>query len=200
MTRTIDDAFSVSDRPERQVPAATVRFDAATCLLEQAKGVLIFRYSIDAIAAAALIDLWGTESGAGVEAVAHALVRDICQGDCGSEHDAWLVRWLEDRLRHECPPIDVVESSTVEQPTAVAALVDHSDSSLDAVVDAAREAVRRGVPLEIGVDPEAANSGSAMARTHLGQRVELAVELARAVAPELHVSRPAESEDDRTRP
>ena len=187
MTGTIDDAFSVSGRQDRPVPASTVHFDAAACLLEQANGVLIFRYSIDAMAAAALIERWGAESGAGVEAVAHALVHDICQGDCGSEHDAWLVRWLEDRLRHE-PPADVVPHDSVGQPTRVAVLVDHTDASLDAVVEAAREAVRRDVALEIGVAPQAAATGSRLARTHLRERVELAVQLARAVATEVEVS------------
>lgn len=107
MTGTIDDAFSVSAQPDQPVPVHP-HVDAATCLMEQAKGVLIFRYSINAVAAAALIDRWAVESGAGAMAVAHALVHDICQGDCGSGHDAWLVRWLEDRLRHDPPAVDVV--------------------------------------------------------------------------------------------
>ena len=90
------------DGPLGSAPAPRQLTDTAA-LIEQAAGVLIFRFGIDAVTAKALMQLWAAEAGAQVEAVAHGLVHDICQGDRSGPTDPHLVRWLEDRLRHELP-------------------------------------------------------------------------------------------------
>ena len=106
MTGTIDDTFSVSDsaddgsgRGRRPLTPATT-----AAVVEQAKGVLIFRYGVDADAAYSLLELWAAEAGFPVEDVACAVVHDICQGRHDDATEARLVRWLEERLRHE-PPV-----------------------------------------------------------------------------------------------
>lgn len=104
MTGMIDDTLRAPDGDgplgSAQVPLPLT--DAAA-LIEQAAGVLIFRFGVDAATAKALMQLWAAEAGAQVDAVAHALVHDICQGDRSGPSDPHLVRWLEDRLRHELP-------------------------------------------------------------------------------------------------
>lgn len=104
MTGMIDDAFHLSEGAD---PAAAedlhAHVVAANALLEQAKGVLIFRYSIDAPTALALIQRWSLEAGEDIDTVAHALVHDICQGDLDRPAERSFVRWLEERLRHEFP-------------------------------------------------------------------------------------------------
>ncbi|GAB2737218.1 ANTAR domain-containing protein [Nocardioides pakistanensis] len=91
MTGTIDEPV----RPGHRTDIAA--------LLDQAKGVLIFRYSIDADAASSLLALWAAEYGVSPEAVARTVVHEICQGRRGQASDRGLARWLEDRLRHEMP-------------------------------------------------------------------------------------------------
>ena len=73
---------------------------SAATLMEQAKGVLIFRYGVDADTAAAQMNRWAAEAGEPVEAIAHAIVHDICQVDRVDAKAPWLVRWLEGQLRH----------------------------------------------------------------------------------------------------
>lgn len=194
MTGTIEDGFQLSDdadpwRSEALPSEEDFReITEAAALLEQAKGVLIFRYSIGACTAFRLMERWATEAGVGIETVAHTLVHEICQGDRTQPSDPRFVRWLEDRLRCEFPG----EQYTVPKelpPVRVA--VDQNDCSLDGVVEAAREASRRCVPLEITVDPMSLRG---VLRPQIVQRLNLAVELARAVAPGIEVRLP---EDDR---
>jgi len=197
MTGTIEDGYHVSDDadplrsdPLGSGPLGSMRseelreIDEAAALLEQAKGVLIFRYSIGACTAYRLMERWAADASVDPETVAHALVHEICQGDRSEPSDPKFVRWLEDRLRHEFPgePYEV----PAELPPVTVA-VDQSDSSLDAVVEAAREASRRCVPLEVTAAPE---SLQGVQQDQVQQRVDLAVELARAVAPGLEVRRP----------
>lgn len=75
----------------------------AGALIEQAKGVLIFRYGIAADAAYSLLELWSAQTDASLDQVAHAVVHEICQGDRTTPSDPGLVRWLEGRLRREFP-------------------------------------------------------------------------------------------------
>lgn len=104
MTGTIDDAMPLPEgSPQTGSDQEFDEITEAAALLEQAKGVLIFRYAIDACTAFGLIERWAEESGAGIETVAHALVHDICQGDRSELKDPSIVRWLEERLRHEFP-------------------------------------------------------------------------------------------------
>jgi hypothetical protein len=77
----------------------------AATLMEQAKGVLIFRYGVDADTAAAQMNHWAGETGEPVEAIAHALVHDICQVSQVDAKAPWVVRWLERQLRHATPSI-----------------------------------------------------------------------------------------------
>lgn len=102
MTGTIDDALRAPepDGPPEAVPSLS----DGSAVIEQAAGVLIFRFGIDATTARELMRLWGAEVGASVDALAHAMIHDICQGDRSRPSDPHVVRWLEDRLRHELPP------------------------------------------------------------------------------------------------
>lgn len=195
MTGTIEDGFHLSDdadprdgftlQPDGELRQVT----EAAALVEQAKGVLIFRYSIGAGSAFRLIERWAKEATVSVETVARAMVHEICQGDRSRPANPRFVRWLEDRLRQEFPgePYDIPK---VLPPVKVA--VDQSDSSLDAVVEAAREASRRCVPLEVTADPA---SLQGVQRDQILQRVKLAGELARAVAPGLEVVLPEQTGD-----
>jgi hypothetical protein len=112
MTGMIDDALRAPDGdgplgsapvPQQAAPPLTeaAALTETAALIEQAAGVLIFRFGVDAATAKALMQLWAAEAGAQVDAVAHGLVHDICQGDRSGPTDPHLVRWLEDRLRHE---------------------------------------------------------------------------------------------------
>jgi hypothetical protein len=189
MTGTIEDGFHLSEDAAALGPDVELReITAVTALVEQAKGVLIFRYSIGARTAFRLIQRWAEEAGVCIETVARSLVHVICQGDHTEASDPRFVRWLEDRLRSGFPgePRAVPKA---QPPVKVA--VDQNDCSLDAVVEAAREASRRRVPLEITADPLSLRG---IMRPQIVQRMNLAVELARAVAPGLEVRLP---EDDR---
>lgn len=110
MTGTIDDTFAVSGGPgdfSPRQPLAQFTSTSSTsilCLVEQAKGVLIFRYAIDADAAYSLIELWSAEAGVSVETISRAVIHEICQGTRSDSTDPQLVRWLEERLRHEVIP------------------------------------------------------------------------------------------------
>jgi hypothetical protein len=104
MTGTIDEAFHLSEGVDTAAADdVEAHVAAASALLEQAKGVLIFRYSIDAATALGLIQRWSRDAGEDIGTVAHALVHDICQGDLAQPADRSFVRWLEERLRHEFP-------------------------------------------------------------------------------------------------
>lgn len=190
MTHTVDDTaargYAGGPSGDRPVPHAVV---------EQATGALIFRYSISSEAAASLMELWAAEAGVPPTAVARAVVLDICQGLPETGSDPRLVRWLEDRLRQEVTPgsrrtVQPPEAVPVPEPVVVA--VDHSDVSLDAVVEATRRAARLGVPLRITADPASVQDGGDAGLAHLTQRVDLAVELARALEPDVEVLRPEE--------
>lgn len=78
----------------------------------------------------------------------------------------------------------------VRQPDPVVVEVDGSQSSLDAVAAAARRAARLGVPLEIRIDNHAELVHD-LGRAQLIQRLDLAVEVARAAEPDLVVRLPA---------
>lgn len=162
-----------------------VHSDDDTALVEQAKGVLIFRYGIDADAAHALMELWAAETGSTISAVAHAVVHEICQGERRGPTEPPLVRWLEERLRQEFPGVDL---STNDTPTHVTVAVGHSEGSLDAVSEAARRADRLGVPLELTAHLSSTGGESPEhERAHLMQRMDLALELARSLAPGLEI-------------
>ncbi|HLN75466.1 MAG TPA: hypothetical protein VK204_00395 [Nocardioidaceae bacterium] len=193
MTGTIDDAVwpangdgPLEDESPLDVQRELDQMGAATALLEQAKGVLIFRYAIDACSAHKLVERWATQAGVGIETVAHALVHEICQGD--KPDDPRFVRWLEDQLRHEFPD---GEDRRAEEPAPVTVAVDQSDSSLDAVVEAARHAARLGLPLAITIAAGALNKVPEAQRAHLAKRIDLAVELVRAVTQTVKIRRPA---------
>ena len=149
-------------------------------LVEQAKGALIFRYSIDAATALCLLELWAAQAGVDTVAVSYALVHDICQGDPRSRSEAGLVAWLAEQLRRDAPDVSLAVTAGTR---SVAVDVDQSYTALDAVVAGAREAARLGVPLEITY----ADGAAGLPRAHQMQRVDLAVELARAVEPGLDV-------------
>lgn len=97
----IDDALRAPD-PEGPIGGA-LEDTGTAAVIEQAAGVLIFRFGIDAATARELMILWGAEVGASVETLAQAMIYEICQGDRSKASDAHVVRWLEDRLRHELP-------------------------------------------------------------------------------------------------
>ncbi|MDX6324639.1 MAG: hypothetical protein QOK15_993 [Nocardioidaceae bacterium] len=193
---TIDDAFPVSRlRGARALPGAGpgAEHEAPSpgdadddAVLEQAKGVLIFRYAVDAAAAGRLLCLWSAGAGVPVREVAHALVHDICHGDESEPSNPMLVRWLEDRLRREVTSLEL-GGPVVEDRVTVA--IDHSDASLDAVVEAVRRAARRHVPLVLTVAEHLRHADPASA--HLRQRLALAVELARALEPDVDVRCPS---------
>jgi hypothetical protein len=186
---TIDDAFPVSRLPGADALAAAgpgaARQATHEAELEQAKGVLIFRYAVDADAAGRLLCLWSAGAGVPVHEVAHALVHDICHGDESEASNPLLVRWLEDRLRREIAPLDVGER-TVEEQVKVA--IDFTDASLDAVVEAARRAARRRIPLVLTVAEHLRRTDPAGVR--LLQRLELGAELARALEPDIEIRCP----------
>lgn len=199
MTYTVEDTAAwgrPGEQPDHQ--------PASQAVVEQATGALIFRYSIGSQAAASLMELWAAEAGVPPTAVARAIVLDICQGLPDSGSDPWLVRWMEDRLRQEvaladlrpAPDIRTPEDTTaVREPVVVA--VDHSDVSLDAVVEATRRAARLGVPLRVTADRGSVQDSGEAGVAHLAQRVDLAVELARALEPDVEVLRPEEGTSGR---
>lgn len=163
--------------PGQRRAGVDVRPESASALIEQAKGVLIFRYSIDATVALSVLEVWAQEAGVDLTGLAYALVHDICQGGDGpSRSDPQLVRWLEDCLRRDRPHVELKVASNVV-PVMVG--VDRSYSAMDELVAGARQAARLGVPLEIVYDEER----TPLSRAQLMQRVDLAVELARAVEP-----------------
>jgi hypothetical protein len=194
---TIDDASPLSRRPGDPVPDSglgpglgaghDLQDDEAEhdAVLEQAKGVLIFRYAVDADAAGRLLCLWSAGAGVPVREVADALVHDICRGDKSQTSNPMLVRWLEERLRHEVTSLDLGGAAAEARVTVA---IDHSDASLDAVVEAVRRAARQQVPLVLTVAEHLKRTDPA--RAHLQERVELAVQLARAVEPQVEVRYP----------
>lgn len=71
-------------------------------MVEQAKGVLMFRYGVSSYEALAVLGRWAAESGYTLPAIARAITLGVCQGRWGTDRgDAGLVRWLENRLRTE---------------------------------------------------------------------------------------------------
>ncbi len=71
-------------------------------VVEQAKGVLMFRYGVSSYEALAVLGRWAAESGYSLSIVARAITLGVCQGRWGTGRpDAGLVRWLENRLRAE---------------------------------------------------------------------------------------------------
>ena len=157
---------------------------SSEAVLEQAKGVLVFRYAVDPDVAGRLLCLWSAGAGVSVREVAHALVHDICHGDHADVSNPMLVRWLEDRLRHEVTNLDLCAAAD----DRVTVTIDHSDASLDSVVEAVRRAARRHVPLVLTVAEHLRCNDPA--RAHLQERVELAVELAHALEPDVEVRCP----------
>jgi ANTAR domain len=78
------------------LPAAQLE---ATALIEQAKGVLMSRYDVDAPYAAQLLLVWSAQQKVAPSTVADVLVNDIHHGR-ESTTDPQLVRWLERCLRN----------------------------------------------------------------------------------------------------
>lgn len=163
--------------PWQRLPGHDIRPMTSGALIEQAKGVLVFRYSIDADTALSILELWASEVDADLAGVAFALIHDICQGgETAPRSDPTLVRALEERLRRDRPHVDL---SVTSEPVPVVVGMDQSYSAMPALVAGARQAARLGAPLEIRYDEER----TPLSRAHLMQRVDLAVELARAVEP-----------------
>lgn len=76
--------------------------DPEAVLVEQAKGVLIFRYGVTSYEALGVLLRWSHESGSELVEVARALTHGVCQGRTGQASRAsWLVRWVEQRLRND---------------------------------------------------------------------------------------------------
>jgi hypothetical protein len=78
------------------LPAAQLE---ATALIEQAKGVLMSRYDVDAACAAQLLLVWAAQQKVTPSTVADVLVNDIHHGR-ESMTEPQLVRWLERCLRN----------------------------------------------------------------------------------------------------
>lgn len=116
MTGTID-AHPFPDGAQPQHGSSESTGTPTPALVEQAKGVLIFRYAVGAEAAYSLIELWAAQTDHTVEDVAHAVVHEICQGERSQDSDPTLVRWLEDRLRREFPGVEC-EGAAPTEPTA----------------------------------------------------------------------------------
>jgi hypothetical protein len=178
-------SFPAQRSSDRAEPDSASSVDAVpttgATLIEQAKGVLVHCYAIDADRASDVLDLWAAQAVVDHVTLAYALVHDVCQAEPARRpSDPALVRWLEEQLRADCPDVE----RTVRRAThPVSVVVDQSYSSLEDVVAAAREAGRAGVPLEITF----AATEAGLPRAHLMQRIDLAVDLARAVAPGLVV-------------
>jgi hypothetical protein len=98
-----DTDISGSTEPpaEELLPESPSVTALTAALVEQAKGVLVFRYGIDSFRALTQLGRWADEAGTTVEDVAHALVFAICQGVEVGPSDTRLARWIEERLRHE---------------------------------------------------------------------------------------------------
>lgn len=76
-------------------------------LVEQAKGVLIFRYGVTSYEALGVLLRWSRESGAGVVELSRALTHGVCQGRSShAGRSSWLVRWVEQRLRNDITDIN----------------------------------------------------------------------------------------------
>ncbi len=73
--------------------------DDHTAVIEQAKGVLIYRFATDCATAEQMLGEWAAEAGVTVAAVAQTLVHEICRGRPCPHAATWLVRWVEDRMR-----------------------------------------------------------------------------------------------------
>jgi hypothetical protein len=156
-------------------------------LVEQAKGMLVHRYGIAPQDAGRLLDLWAQEANVEARTVAATLIEDIAQSASHPARDPALVEWLTERLQGDCPELDLV---TGVRGAPVTVEVDLSFSTVEAVVEAAREASRRGVPLELTTSAADAAGGPEHSRAHLMQQLDLAIELARAVEPGLVVRLP----------
>lgn len=113
MTGTID-ATAGGTEPQRGLAGFTGTA-GPTALIEQAKGVLIFRYCISAEAGDSLLELWAAQTDATVDCLSRTIVHNVCQGDHTVPGDPALVRWVEDRLRHQFPG---VECEGVAEPSA----------------------------------------------------------------------------------
>ncbi|MFP5252521.1 MAG: hypothetical protein ACLGH4_01845 [Actinomycetes bacterium] len=187
---SIDPHLPETPAPRSRPQSMLAEAVEADMLLEQAKGALIFRYAVDAGLAQAILEGWGAESGEGVEAVADALVRGVCQGDVDAAQEPWLTRWVEDRLRrepHQLRSRPVAATADRNRSEPVRMLVDQSQASLDAVVAAAREARRLDAPLELAMVTCWSDSTPAAHRAQVLSRLDLAAQVARCVAPGVEV-------------
>lgn len=155
--------------------------------VEQAKGVLIFRYGFEAGTALALMRQWSDDSGTPLEDVAAALVHEVGQGEDAGETSGPLVQWLHEQLRRQPPTIPEQRPGPGDTAERVVVAVDESEASLDRVLSAAREAQARGVPLEL--EPHE-NPLTERHHARILQRLDSAVQLARTVAPGLDVRLP----------
>ncbi|HEU4514897.1 MAG TPA: ANTAR domain-containing protein [Nocardioidaceae bacterium] len=69
-------------------------------VLEQAKGVLMFRYGIGSFEALAVLERWSHETGETLANLSRAITHGICQGHSNPTPDnEFLVRWLEQQFR-----------------------------------------------------------------------------------------------------
>jgi hypothetical protein len=151
-------------------------------LLEQAKGALMLHYRISALTASRVLETWAAAVGTTESAVVDALVHEVCRAERPAPGS--LGAWLHVQLRHPCP----VPDSAGPDLGPVSVTVDTSYSALQGVVTAARRAAARGVPLQISF-PDVEHGA---ARAQLLQRLDLAVEIARAVEPGVLVRLPTD--------
>jgi hypothetical protein len=168
------------ERHPPRVPAA---------LLEQAKGALVLHYRIGAPTALRVLETWAEAAGTTLSAVVDALLHQVARDQ--EPLRGSLGAWLVEQLGRPSPVRDEDWPDRAEVAQEVVT-VDSSYTALDDVVAAARRAAARGVPLELTF-PE---TGHGPARAQLLQRVDLAVELARAVEPGLDVRLPTERRSD----
>jgi len=72
---------------------------------EQAKGVLMLRYGLNSYEALAVLARWAHESAASIGELSRAITHGVCQGrGFTTREEAWLVRWIEQRLRTDVAP------------------------------------------------------------------------------------------------
>lgn len=161
-------------------------------LVEQATGVLVHRYRVDPETARRVLEAWAHQLDEEVATTAFALVHEVCRDGAEPRSDARVVRWLREQLDRD---LVAVPAPRTPLSQTVTVHVDQSYSSLDAVIAASREAARRGVPLEI----TSRDDEEGIARAHLMQRLDLAVEIARAVEPGLVVRLAPEPARESTR-
>lgn len=95
----------ISDLAAATEPAlGPCEVDAEAALIEQAKGALMLHYGVDSQQALAVLVGWSRISRTPVPAIAHTLLRGICEGTPQTEvRQRTLTRWLQAQLRDGDP-------------------------------------------------------------------------------------------------